>query len=77
MSQFFEEASRAGNVVTGRPDLEFGDIVIMDNCPTHHYERGEASNEFLNETGIELVYTPSLHIPPILIPPNLCLGKPE
>lgn len=59
MLQFFEEASRAANIVNGTPALEVGDIVVMDNCPTHHYEGGEILNEFLNEMGIELVYTPT------------------
>ena len=58
MLQFFEQAARAGNVVTQRPALEFGDVVVMDNCATHHYQGEEVLTEFLNEMGIELVYTP-------------------
>ena len=33
---FFEEAGAAVNVNTGRPCLEIGDIVIMDNLSSHH-----------------------------------------
>ena len=33
--QFFGEAGNAGNIETGRPALEVGDIVVMDNFPTH------------------------------------------
>lgn len=34
----FEEAANAGNVVAGRPALEVGDIIVMDNLAVHHYE---------------------------------------
>ena len=30
----------------------------MDNLSCHHYEGGEVLEEFLNEQGIELLYTP-------------------
>ena len=43
---------------TRRPCLEPGDIIIMDNCPFHHNERGEILEDFLNELNIELVYMP-------------------
>ena len=49
MLQFLEQAARAGNVVTQRPALELGDVVVMDNCPTHHYQGEEVLTEFLNE----------------------------
>ena len=39
---FFGEAGNAVNIETKRPALEVGDIVVMDNCPTHHYAGGEA-----------------------------------
>lgn len=73
MLRFFDEASQAGNVVTGRPALEFGDIIVMDNCPMHHYEGGEILNEFLNEMGIELVYTPTYS--PDFNPVEFVFGK--
>lgn len=34
---FFEEAANAANITTGRPALEVGDIVVMDNLAVHHY----------------------------------------
>ena len=43
----------------GRPALEVGDIVIMDNCPTHHNLGGEILKEFLADMNIELVYMPA------------------
>jgi hypothetical protein len=30
----------------------------MDNLSCHHYEGGEVLEQFLNEQGIELLYTP-------------------
>ena len=46
---------------TGRPALEVGDILVMDNCATHHFAGGEALQdlEWLNERNIELVYRPT------------------
>ena len=55
----FGEAGSAANIETARPALEVGDIVVMDNCATHHFAGGEALQEWLNERNIELVYTPT------------------
>lgn len=55
---FFNEAAQKTSPLTGRPILECGDTVIMDNFSCHHYEGGEILEEFLNEQGIELLYTP-------------------
>ena len=55
--RFFGEAGSAANIETARPALEVGDIVVMDNCATHHFAGGEALQEWLNES--ELVYTPT------------------
>ena len=71
--EFFEEASNAANVVTGRPCLEVGDIVMMDNLSSHHYEGGEILEEWLYEMGIELIYTPSYS--PDLNPVEFCFSK--
>ena len=57
--QFFGEAGNAANMEIGRPVLEVGDILVMDNCATHHFAGGEALQEWLNERNIELVYTPT------------------
>ena len=59
--EFFHEASQNTSPLTDRPRmriLECGDIMIMDNLSFHHYEGGEVLEEFLNEQGIELLYTP-------------------
>lgn len=40
--QFFEEAGQSVNVTTALPSLSVGDIIIMDNLSSHHYEGGEA-----------------------------------
>lgn len=57
--QFFGEAGNSANIETGRPALDLGDIVVMDNCPTHHFAGGEALQEWLGDRNIELVYTPT------------------
>ena len=41
-----------------RPALEIGDILVMDNLSVHHYESGEVLEEYLQERGVELLYTP-------------------
>jgi transposase len=70
---FFEEAGEAVNIQTGRPCLEVGDIVIMDNLSSHHYEGGEVLEEWFETMGIELLYTPSYS--PDLNPIELCFNK--
>ena len=55
---FFEEAYNSTNSNTGRPCLEVGDIVVMDNCPFHHNEGGQVLRDFLDDLNIELVYMP-------------------
>ncbi len=71
--QFFEEACEAANIETGRPCLEVGDIVVMDNLSAHHYEGGEILEELFDTMGIELLYTPSYS--PDLNPIELCFNK--
>lgn len=57
--QFFGEALQASDIVTGRPALEVGDIIIMDICPIHLYDGGDALDAVLQGLGMELVYTPT------------------
>ena len=71
--QFFEEACEAANIETGRPCLDVGDIVVMDNLSAHHYEGGEILEEVFDQMGIELLYTPSYS--PDLNPIELCFNK--
>ncbi|CAB3986695.1 Ankyrin repeat domain-containing 34B [Paramuricea clavata] len=70
---FFEEASNAVNFETRRPALEVGDTIVMDNCGVHHYEGGQALEEFLADMGIELLYTPAYS--PELNPVEFCFNK--
>ena len=55
---FFAEASRSfqpnGNAV-----LMAGDIVVMDNCATHHNASGFALGQALDTLRIEVVYLPT------------------
>lgn len=60
--QFFGKAGNAAYITSGRPALE---VVVMDNCPTHHYPGGETLQEWLGERNVELVLP--LHIHLILI----------
>ena len=55
--QFWGEAANAGDVITGKPALEVGEVVVMDNCATHHFDGGVNLVSFFDELGIELVYT--------------------
>ena len=38
---FFDEPWNCVNLQSGRPCLQVGDIVIMDNLSAHHFEGGE------------------------------------
>ena len=71
--KFFAEASEAVNILTGRPALENGDIIVMDNLTVHHNDGGEILEDWLNEMGIELLYTPVYS--PDLNPIESCFGK--
>jgi hypothetical protein len=71
--QFFEEAGQSVNTTTGLPSLSVGDLIVMDNLSSHHYEGGAALEEWLGEMGIELVYTPTYS--PDLNPIEECFSK--
>ena len=45
-------------LLSRRPALENGDIIVMDNLKVHHYDSGEILEDWINELGIELLYTP-------------------
>lgn len=62
--QFFEEAGKSVNMQTCC--LQVGDIIVMDNWSSNHYEGGEILKECLAEMGsfsihqfILLISTPS------------------
>lgn len=70
---FFEKASNSVNLNTMRPALGIGDVVVMDNLSVHHYESGEVLEEYLQEMGVELLYTPVFS--PDLNPVEHCFNK--
>ncbi len=70
---FFSEATEVVNVTTGRPALDRGDIIVMDNLAVHHFDGGDVLEDWLAEMGIELVYTPVYS--PDLNPIESCFGK--
>lgn len=69
---FFGEASQ-NFMPNGRPILEYGDYIILDNCPTHHSEGGYALGEWLDNIGIEVIYLPTYS--PELNPIELAFNK--
>ena len=70
---FFEEAANAANITTGRPVLEVGGVVVMDNLAVHHYDGGDVLEENLADMGIELISTPIFS--PDLNPTELSFNK--
>ena len=70
--RFFEEAGNCVNLQTGRPCLQVGDIIVMDNLSAHHYEGGEILEVWLEEMGIELIYLPTYS--PDLNPIEFCFN---
>ena len=70
---FFQEAGDVVNIQTGRPCLEVGEIVIMDNLSSHHFEGGGILEEWFGTMGIELLFTPSYSRD--LNPVELCFNK--
>mgnify|MGYP002260040060 FL=1 len=71
--QFFEEAGNCVNLQAGRPCLQVGDIIVMDNLSVHHCEGGEILEVWLEEMGIELIYLPTYS--PDLNPREFCFNK--
>ena len=56
---FFAEAGRVTTAL-GNPAIEFGDYIILDNCPTHRYDTGNILQRWLLQMGAQIIYTPSL-----------------
>ena len=71
--RFFEEAYNSFNPITGRPCLEVGDVVVMDNCPFHHNLGGDVLRDFLDDLNIELVHMPAYS--PDFNPTEYVFGK--
>ena len=53
---FFTEAAEADS--DAGPALAAGDIVVVDNAPIHHHRARQILTLFLQNIGIQLVYTP-------------------
>ena len=70
---FFWKAPQSANEVTGRPCLEVGDVIVTDNLAVHHFDGDLALEEFLDDMGIELLYTPTYS--PDFHPIKLCFYK--
>lgn len=70
---FFGKASSAVNLETMRPIIEIGDVLVMDNLSVHQYESGGILEEYLQEMGVELLYTPVFS--PDLNPVEHCFNK--
>ena len=70
--QFFSKASQNFQP-DGRSILEYGDHIIMDNCPTHRFLGGEILAEWLDDIGCVLVYLPTYA--PELNPIELAFNK--
>ena len=55
---FFNEA--ANSVMDdGTPLLMVGDVVVVDNTPTHYNRGGELLTQFLDHMGIQYIFTPT------------------
>lgn len=63
----------ANAMPNGRPILEYGDIILMHNCATHHYAGGYALAEWLDERGIDVLHLPVYS--PELNPVELVFNK--
>ena len=55
---FFAEASRSFQP-DGNPVLMAGDIIVLDNCPTHHNAGSFALGQWLDTLGIDVDYLPT------------------
>lgn len=55
---FFDEATKAKQI-NGNPVFMAGDILVLDNCATHHNAGGFALGQWLGTMGIDVVYLPT------------------
>lgn len=55
---FFDEATNATQI-NGNPVLMAGDILVLDNCATHHNEGGFTLGQWLDGMCIDVVYLPT------------------
>ena len=54
-------------MLSERPAIEVGDIIVMDNLRVHHYDGGHILEEYFDDIGVELIFTPtySLDLNPV------------
>lgn len=71
--EFWDDAATYGQNFDASPILSAGDMVVVDNCPTHRNAGGRALAHFLHNMGIEYVFTPSYS--PDLNVAELVFGK--
>ena len=57
--EFWEDAVIYGENFDGSAFLSAGCTVVVDNCPTHRNAGGRALSHFLQNIGVEYIYTPS------------------
>ncbi|XP_077978769.1 uncharacterized protein LOC144434190 [Glandiceps talaboti] len=57
----------------GQQALQPGDVLVVDNCPTHHSEVAQVLNTWLAAQGIEVIYTPKYS--PEFNPAENCFSK--
>ena len=55
---FFEESSDI-LLPSGKPAYIYGDHIIMDNAPIHHYRAGQALCEWFDDMGCVVVFLPT------------------
>ena len=54
---FFYEASQFTQL-DGNPILECGDVIVVDNVALHRFDGGQALAQWLDSSGVTLVYSP-------------------
>ena len=69
---FFTEAMDASQP-NGEPVLSAGDSIVVDNCPTHHCDLADALHNWLDERGVNVIFTPRYS--PDFNPCEFCFDK--
>ena len=69
---FFHEAMN-GHSDLGQPILQPGDIIVVDNCATHHFEAEEILTSYFEDYDIQYVFLPKYS--PDLNPVEKCFSK--
>ena len=67
---FFDKATKATQI-KANPVLMAGDILVLDNCATHHNAGGFALGQWRDTMGIDVVYLPT-YSPGVMRRENAC-----